>query len=113
MALPLIAAGIAARVVGKKLASRAAGGITGKGAKSVNPVYKNQTDQIQKNSVKVQKNSFDTYSKALGGGTLREIQGRMNKRINNAGLEKAQSKKPVPLVKVIKKPEGKLPKRGK
>jgi hypothetical protein len=37
----------------------------------------------------------------------------MNKRINNAGLEKAQSKKPVPLVKVIKKPEGKLPKRGK
>ena len=114
MALPLIAAGIAARVVGKKLASRAAGGITGAGAKSVNPVYKNMTtNQIQKNSVKVQKNSFDTYSKALGGGTLREIQGRMNKRINNAGLEKAQSKKPVPLVKVIKKPEGKLPKRGK
>jgi hypothetical protein len=113
MALPLIAAGIAARVVGKKLASRAAGGITGKGAKNVNPVYKNQTDQIQKNSVKVQKNSFDTYSKALGGGTLREIHGRMNKRINNAGLEKAQSKKPVPSVKVVKRPEGKLPKRGK
>ncbi len=53
MALPLIAAGIAARAVGKKLASRAAGGITGKGAKSVNPVYRNQTNQIQKNSVKV------------------------------------------------------------
>ena len=41
MALPLIAAGIAARAVGKKLASRAAGGITGKGAKQVNPMYRN------------------------------------------------------------------------
>ena len=41
MALPLIAAGIAARAVAKKLASRAAGGIVGAGAKSVNPVYRN------------------------------------------------------------------------
>jgi hypothetical protein len=53
MAIPLIAAGIAARVVAKKLASRATGGITGAGAKQVNPVYRNQTNQIQKNSVKV------------------------------------------------------------
>ena len=37
----MIAAGIAARAVAKKLASRAAGGITGSGAKSVNKVYKN------------------------------------------------------------------------
>ena len=41
MALPLIAAGVAARAVAKKLATRAAGGIVGAGAKSVNPVYKN------------------------------------------------------------------------
>jgi hypothetical protein len=41
MALPLIAAGIAARAVAKKLATRAAGGITGVGAKQVNPVYRN------------------------------------------------------------------------
>ena len=41
MPLPLIAAGIAARAVAKKLASRAAGGITGAGAKQVNPVYRN------------------------------------------------------------------------
>ena len=41
LALPLIAAGIAARAVAKKLASRAAGGIVGAGAKSVNPVYRN------------------------------------------------------------------------
>jgi len=40
MALPLIAAGIAARAVAKKLATRAAGGITGAGAKQVNPVYR-------------------------------------------------------------------------
>jgi hypothetical protein len=40
MALPLIAAGIAARAVAKKLASRAAGGITGAGAKQVTPVYR-------------------------------------------------------------------------
>ena len=39
MALPLIAAGIAARAVAKKLASRAAGGIVGAGGKSVNPIY--------------------------------------------------------------------------
>ena len=45
MALPLIAAGIAARAVGKKLASRAAGGITGKGAKQVNPVYRQSSRQ--------------------------------------------------------------------
>jgi len=41
MALPLIAAGIAARAAAKKLATRAAGGITGAGAKQVNPVYRN------------------------------------------------------------------------
>ena len=40
MALPLIAAGIAARAVASKLASRAVGGITGAGAKQVNSVYK-------------------------------------------------------------------------
>ncbi len=55
MALPLVAAGIAARAVAKKLASRAAGGIVGAGAKQVNPVYRNisnQTKDIAKNSVK-------------------------------------------------------------
>lgn len=41
MALPLIAAGIAARAVAKKLATRAAGGITGAGAKQVTPIYRN------------------------------------------------------------------------
>ena len=42
MAAPLIAAAVAAaaKIVSKKLAQRAVGGITGAGAKSVNPVYK-------------------------------------------------------------------------
>jgi len=41
MAIPLIAAGIAARVIAKKLATRAVGGIVGTGAKTVTPVYRN------------------------------------------------------------------------
>ena len=38
MALPIIAAGIAARAVAKKLATRAVAGITGAGAKNVAPI---------------------------------------------------------------------------
>ena len=51
MALPLIAAGIAARAVATKLATRAVGGIVGAGAKTVAPIYKN----IGTGSVKVVK----------------------------------------------------------
>ena len=36
----MIAAGIAARAIAKKIATRAAGGITGAGAKQVTPVYR-------------------------------------------------------------------------
>jgi len=43
MALPLIAAGIAARAVAKKLATRAVAGITGTGARNVAPVYRNMS----------------------------------------------------------------------
>ena len=52
MALPLIAAGIAARAVAKKLATRAVGGITGTGAKSVGTEYRN----MNTGNVKVIKN---------------------------------------------------------
>ena len=52
MALPLIAAGIAARTIASKLATRAVGGIVGAGAKTVAPVYKN----IGTGSVKVTNN---------------------------------------------------------
>jgi len=46
MALPMIAAGLVAKAAAKKLASRAAGGIAGKGAKSVNPMYKMMDKQV-------------------------------------------------------------------
>ena len=53
MPIPLIAAGIAARVAAGKIATRAIGGIVGAGSKTVNPVYRNTTNTIQQNSVKV------------------------------------------------------------
>jgi phosphoribulokinase len=49
MALPLIAAGIAARAIATKLATRAVGGIVGAGAKTVAPVYRN----MPKSNVKI------------------------------------------------------------
>lgn len=75
MALPLIAAGIAARAVAKKLASRAAGGIVGAGAKSVNPVYRNT------GSVKIVK-GLDTEAKQLGM-TKKQWQKVANKQTND------------------------------
>jgi len=45
--------GVAARAVAKKAAGRAVGGIVGKGNKNVNPLYRNTTNKIQSNSVKV------------------------------------------------------------
>ena len=41
MPLPIIAAGLAARAVVSKLATRAVGGITGAGAKTVAPINRN------------------------------------------------------------------------
>ena len=55
----MIAAGIAARAVAKKLASRATGGIVGAGAKSVNPVYKNT------GTVKINSNPNKTPAKSM------------------------------------------------
>ena len=75
MALPLIAAGIAARAVAKKLATRAAGGITGAGAKQVNPVYRNT------GSVKIVK-GLDTEAKQLGM-TKKQWQKVSNKQTND------------------------------
>jgi hypothetical protein len=51
MPVPLVgaAAAAAAKVISKKLAQRAAGGITGAGSKSVNPVYR-ETGPIKVNS---------------------------------------------------------------
>jgi len=61
MALPLIAAGIVAKAAVKKLATRAAGGITGAGAKQVAPVYR----EMGTGNVKVLKN-VKAEAKELG-----------------------------------------------
>ena len=78
MALPLIAAGIAARAIASKLATRAVGGITGVGAKTVAPVYRNQftaetlkrpsytpNNSLGSSSVKVVKPTSDINRKSL------------------------------------------------
>ena len=88
----MIAAGIAARAIAKKIATRAVGGITGKGAKAVNPVYKNvraTTDAIQKNSVKLVKTQAQINAEGIAKGraamglapkpTAQEIAGRASR----------------------------------
>ena len=65
MALPLIAAGIAARAVASKLATRAAGGIVGAGAKSVNPVYKNIGSSVKVKPAAKQKPNRPNETKAF------------------------------------------------
>ena len=57
MALPIIAAGIAARAVAKKIATRVAGGITGAGAKNVAPINRN----MGTGSVKVVRRDINKY----------------------------------------------------
>lgn len=58
-----------------KAISRAVGGITGKGSKNINPVYKEtgRTNQIQKNSVKVKRTQkqMDDYMYAENDKALR------------------------------------------
>ena len=56
MPLPLGPAALAAlRIISAAKAARTTGGIVGAGSKAVNPVYKNMTDKIQSNSVKIAK----------------------------------------------------------
>jgi hypothetical protein len=71
MALPMIAAGVVARAVAKKLASRAAGGITGAGAKSVNKVYKNMG--ATKSEVKASARALKAANKPLSKGNQKLV----------------------------------------
>ena len=79
MALPLIAAGIAARAVAKKLTTRAVGGIVGAGAKTVNPVYRNGS-----NTPIMQINSNPNVTRAAG-----------ERNPTRAKIKEAKSKEPV------------------
>ena len=81
MAIPLIAAGAAARAIASKLATRAIGGITGAGAKNVAPINRNmntgsvtkipQVTKFQQNSI----NSIRTSSTkdAKSGKTAKRL----------------------------------------
>lgn len=62
MALPLIAAGIAAKTVAKKLATRAVGGITGAGAKQVSPVNREMGTSSVTKIPKITKFQQDTVN---------------------------------------------------
>ena len=70
MPAPFLIGGIIARAALKKIATsqraiRTVGGITGGGSKSVTPVYKNMTDNIQSNSVKVTKTQAQINAEGL------------------------------------------------
>jgi len=66
MPVPLGPAALAAlRVISAAKAARKTGGIVGAGSKSVNPVYKNMTDTIQGNSVKVTKTQAQINAEGL------------------------------------------------
>ena len=81
MAIPMIAAGIAARAIAKKIATRAAGGITGAGAKQVAPVYREmgtgsvtKIPSITKNQQNVvNKMRTDIAQKRKSGGQAKSI----------------------------------------
>jgi hypothetical protein len=71
MALPLIAAGIVARAVGKKLASRAVGGITGSGAKQVSSMYRNTG--LSKAEAKANARGLKAANKPLSKGNQKLV----------------------------------------
>jgi len=87
MAVPLIgiAAAAAAKVISKKLAQRAVGGITGAGAKSINPIYKEVGP-----TVKVVKANPNTRSNL---NSIRSLQGHREqeyKRVADAAKRLAK-----------------------
>jgi hypothetical protein len=97
MALPLIAAGIAARAIAKKVTTRAAGGITGGASKSVNPVYREIGS-----SVKVVKPTSDAARATKNAAETMRVTGAksgttsaLHSAITSAGknLDKSMGKK--------------------
>ena len=65
----MIAAGIAARAIAKKIATRAVGGITGAGAKSVGAVYRNSPVSGKMGDPKGVKTNQSGSVKTFSGGT--------------------------------------------
>lgn len=105
MALPMIAAGIAARAVAKKIATRAVGGIVGAGAKAVTPVYREmgtgsvtKIPKVTENQKYVVNKMRDTSAKnAKSGETAR----RLGSEREQANMDAMLSRK-TGLPKVVK-----------
>jgi len=67
--LPLGPAALAAlRVISAAKTARSTGGIVGAGSKAVNPIYKNMTETIQSNSVKVTKTQAQINAEGIAKG---------------------------------------------
>ena len=119
----MIAAGIVARAVAKKLASRAAGGITGAGAKQVNPVYRNMDKQVTplSKNVKVKQTEkqreaairaeYDADMKSYNNQQSQQMRDYTTSGENFSNIKKIDSSKLKPNKTV--RPKGALPKRGK
>ena len=76
----MIAAGIAARAIAKKIATRAAGGITGAGAKTVSPIYREmgtgsvtKIPTITKNQQKVVNEMTTSGKKFIKSGNVAKV----------------------------------------
>ena len=121
----MIAAGIAARAVAKKLASRAAGGIVGTGAKSVNPVYKNIGSSVKVkpaakqigNPLNEEKAMESMLSSASRGGIGKQLGKSKDFRVANSKKLQPKLNQQKFINEAKKKPPIKinsaLPKRGK
>ena len=121
----MIAAGIAARAIAKKLATRAAGGITGSGAKSVGSVYKEQgfSNSVLSRPSYTPANSFGTGSVTKIPSITKNQQKIVNQmttsgkkfiKSGNVAKVKAQAREGENLL-IPKKPTVKInsnPKRG-
>ena len=84
MAIPMIAAGIAARAIAKKIATRAAGGITGAGAKTVSPINREmgtgsvtKIPSITKNQQKVVNSMTTSGKKFIKSGNVAKVKAKV------------------------------------
>ena len=107
MALPIIAAGIAARAIVSKLATRAVGGITGAGAKTVAPINRN----MNTGSVKVTNN---VRAEARDLGISKKVyQKEANKFLTDRAksIKSGQSAKEVAALRQAENTFGNIPKK--
>ena len=106
MAIPLIAAGIAARAIASKLATRAVGGITGAGAKTVAPVYRNmQTGSVKPvSSVSLSQNRARVTNEYKTDIAQKRKSGEQSKSISDSAESFYKNYTKSPTVKINSNP---------